>query len=269
MRGRLLDAHREVPAPAARQAPRPGGPGGPGPAALPRPDRQRTDARDVLRTRGARRHSLRDVAARPRGYLEVETPMLQPRARRGQRPPVHHPHATPTTCACTCASPPSCTSSGCAWAASSGCSSSAGTSATRASSFNHNPEFTMLEAYQAYADYTTCSSSTRELIAGGHRGARRAGGRWPVGRRTVRGRPRRRRGRSSRCTRRSRTRSGRRSRRHAGRAAAPAVRAGRRAGRPGLDAGAAVVLELYERLVEHATPGARRSTATSRPTCRR
>ena len=34
------------------------------------------------------------------------------RARRRGRPPVHDPHATPTTCRCTCASRPSCTSSG-------------------------------------------------------------------------------------------------------------------------------------------------------------
>src|ERR1019366_286104 len=35
----------------------------------------------------------------------------------------------------------------------------------------HNPEFTMLEAYEAYGDYTTMATLTRELIQGAARAA--------------------------------------------------------------------------------------------------
>ena len=41
----------------------------------------------------------------------------------------------------------------------------------------HNPEFTMLEAYEAYGDYTTMRVLARELIiAAAAGGVRRAGG---------------------------------------------------------------------------------------------
>ena len=66
----------QVPAPAARQAPRPVRPGGPGPAALPRPDHQ--PARRATRCGPAARRStaLRESLV-DRGFLEVETPILQ------------------------------------------------------------------------------------------------------------------------------------------------------------------------------------------------
>ena len=45
------------------------------------------------------------------------------------------------------------------------CSRSRACSATRASSTRHNPEFTMLELYEAFADYTDMMRLTEELIA--------------------------------------------------------------------------------------------------------
>ena len=61
----------------------------------------------------------------------------------------------------------------------------------------HNPEFTMLEAYEAYGDYDTMADLTRELVLD----AARAVGSTvvPDGRRR-RARPRRRRGGRSRST---------------------------------------------------------------------
>ncbi len=46
----------------------------------------------------------------------------------------------------------------------------------------HNPEFTMLEAYQAYGDYTTMQTLTTELTSGGCGRGLRPSGRAPAGR---------------------------------------------------------------------------------------
>ena len=133
----------------------------------------------------------------------------------------------------------------------------------------HNPEFTMLEAYQAYGDYTTMRELARELILAAARGrARRAagpstghrraecdiGGPWPV-RHGARGGLRRARARRSPST-----PTPRDLRRLADAAKVPySTRAG---------SAAELLLELYERLVE-ARPSCPRSTPTSRPRSRR
>ena len=96
----------------------------------------------------------------------------------------------------------------------------------------HNPEFTMLEAYEAYGDYDTMADLTRELIqdaarrpVSARRSARRAGGEY---------RPRRRLAGQVPCTARSPRRSARRSTRHRRGPAAQAVRPARRAAEPEL-----------------------------------
>ena len=154
----------QVPAPAAGQAPRPVRPGGQGPPALPRPGRQPRGARHAADAQH-RRPQPAPVAARPRLSRGGDADAAAD-PRRRQRPAVHHPHQRLRPASCTCASRPSCISSGCASAAWRRSSSWAAPSATRASSYKHNPEFTMLEAYQAYADYDTMLDLTRELIQG-------------------------------------------------------------------------------------------------------
>ena len=112
----------------------------------------------------------------------------------------------------------------------------------------HSPEFTMLEAYEAYGDYDTMAALTRDIVldaARGHRLDRRA--RRP-GRRD---RPRRAVALGHRSTRRSRRRSAQTS---------PSTPTSRRCARsprsptsrssPDWDHGQ-VVLELFEKLVEH------------------
>ena len=62
----------------------------------------------------------------------------------------------------------------------------------------HNPEFTMLEAYEAYGDYNTIGTLTRELIQARGGGGPRQHGPAARGRRRVR--HRRASGRRRRCT---------------------------------------------------------------------
>ena len=98
-----------------------------------------------------------------RGFVEVETPTLHAIAG-GARPGPSTRTTTPSTSTSTCASRSSCTSSGCWSAGSRGCSRSAACSATRGVA-RHNPEFTMLELYQAYGDYRDMMDLTEELVA--------------------------------------------------------------------------------------------------------
>ena len=64
-------------------------------------------------------------------------------------------------------------------------------------STRHNPEFTMLECYQAFADYTDMMTLTEELVA---ECARLAIGTHGSHHRRCDDRPRRRRGRAARCS---------------------------------------------------------------------
>ncbi len=63
------------------------------------------------------------------------------------------------------ASRSSCPSSACSSAGSRRSSRSGGCSATRGCRRRHNPEFTMLEAYEAFADYTDMMDLTEEIVA--------------------------------------------------------------------------------------------------------
>ena len=119
-----------------------------GAPALPRPDRARR-RRARLSSRCARGRSprcARRFAAR--GFIEVETPMLQTHARRRVRAPVRHALERVRHRRCTCASRPSCSSSAAWSAASTGSSRSTATSATRAPTPRTRPS-------------SRCSRSTR------------------------------------------------------------------------------------------------------------
>ena len=262
----------QVPAPAARRARRLRRSRGPGPAALPRPDRQRRRdgaccaKRSVAVPRAARRPSPDGASSRSRRRCCR-------RCTAAPTPGRSSPTSTPTTPTCTCGSPRSCTSSGSASAACGKVFELNRNFRNEGADATHNPEFTSLEAYQAYADYLDMRELTRELILRGrHRGARRAGraagrrpdgtpvevdlsGPWPVGHRARGGRPR-----PAACTVTPDTAAGRAAPRCA---AAHGVRhAGRRRRR------ARLVVELYEALVEKQTAD-RRSTSTSRSRPRR
>ena len=71
---------------------------------------------------------------------------------------------TRSTSTSSCGSPSSCTSSGCWSAASSASTSSAACIRNEGISQQHNPEFTMLEAYQAYGDYRSMMDLTEACI---------------------------------------------------------------------------------------------------------
>ena len=159
---RVAAADQQVAAAAARQAQGTHRPRGPGPPALRRPDRPARCSRHRL-------HRVRPSSAASATRC---TPAASPRSRRrscssstAARTPVRsRPTSTPTTWISTSGSPPSCTSSGCSSAAWRRSSRSAGSSATRASDFKHNPEFTSLEVYETYGDYDTMRVLTQEII---------------------------------------------------------------------------------------------------------
>ncbi|WP_073489752.1 bifunctional lysylphosphatidylglycerol synthetase/lysine--tRNA ligase LysX [Streptoalloteichus hindustanus] len=120
------------------------------------------ESRTMLRARSAVVRALRD-ALHDRGYLEVETPMLQ-RVHGGAnaRPFVTHINAYDMRMYLRIA-PELYLKRLCV----------AGVDRVFELNRNfrnegvdatHNPEFTMLEAYQAYADYTTMADVARELI---------------------------------------------------------------------------------------------------------
>lgn len=148
-------------------------------------------ARDTLRLRGAVLGSLRSSLI-ARGYLEVETPVLQ-RVHGGAnaRPFVTHINAYDMRLFLRIA--PELYLKRLAVGGVERVFELGRTFRNEGVDATHNPEFTMLEAYQAYADYTDMREVARSLIldaaraAYGHPVVRRPdgteveiGGEWPV-----------------------------------------------------------------------------------------
>ncbi|QNA73561.1 bifunctional lysylphosphatidylglycerol synthetase/lysine--tRNA ligase LysX [Streptomyces sp. So13.3] len=150
----------------------------------------RPEARDVLRARSAAVHSVRESLV-ARGFLEVETPMLQPvHGGANARPFTTHINAYDLDLYLRIA-PELYLKRLCVGGVEK-VFELGRTFRNEGVSYKHNPEFTMLEAYQAYADYDSMLDLTRELIqqaataANGSQTARRDGGEvglsglWPV-----------------------------------------------------------------------------------------
>src|SRR5665648_272901 len=103
----------------------------------------RPAARDMVRLRAAVVRSLRESFHR-RGYIEVETPMLQTQhGGATARPFVTHMNAFDLDLYLRIA-PELFLNEGADWA--------------------HSPEFAMVEAYEAYGDYDTMATLTRDLV---------------------------------------------------------------------------------------------------------
>jgi lysyl-tRNA synthetase class 2 len=120
------------------------------------------DARGVLRVRGAVLHALRGGLV-DRGYLEVETPVLQPvHGGANARPFVTNSNAYDLRLYLRIA--PELYLKRLAVGGVGKVFELGRTFRNEGVDATHNPEFTMLEAYQAYADYTTMREIARELI---------------------------------------------------------------------------------------------------------
>ncbi|WP_267241906.1 bifunctional lysylphosphatidylglycerol synthetase/lysine--tRNA ligase LysX [Streptomyces sp. PR69] len=153
------------------------------------------DARDVIRRRSAAVQALRQGLL-DRGYLEVETPMLQQiHGGANARPFTTHINAYDLDLYLRIA--PELYLKRLCVGGLEKVFELGRTFRNEGVSYKHNPEFTMLEAYQAFADYDVMLDLTRELIqqaavaAFGEPVAHKAGpdgrltahdisGRWPV-----------------------------------------------------------------------------------------
>ena len=161
---------RQVAAPAARQAPRPDRRRDALPPPRARPDRQRGDARAVRRPRADHRGGppLPRRERLHRGRDAGAAAALRRRARAARSPPT----TTRSTATSTCGSRPSCTSSALIVGGLERVYELGKDFRNEGVSPKHNPEFTMVEWYEAYADYEDGRARLEELV-----GARRRGGR--------------------------------------------------------------------------------------------
>ncbi|MFI6483587.1 bifunctional lysylphosphatidylglycerol synthetase/lysine--tRNA ligase LysX [Nonomuraea sp. NPDC050663] len=144
------------------------------------------EARRMLRVRAAAVHALRDGLAR-RGFLEVETPILQPvHGGAAARPFVTHSNAHDLRLYLRIA--PELYLKRLCVGGVERVFELGRTFRNEGVSHKHNPEFTMLEAYQAYADYRDMLHLTRELVQEAARAALGGevvrgvdiSGEWPV-----------------------------------------------------------------------------------------
>ena len=121
-----------------------------------------SEARDILRARGAVLHALRGTLV-SRGFLEVETPILQPvHGGANARPFTTHSNAYNIGLYLRIA--PELYLKRLAVGGVAKVFELGRTFRNEGVDGTHNPEFTMLEAYQAYGDYTSMRELTRELV---------------------------------------------------------------------------------------------------------
>jgi lysyl-tRNA synthetase class 2 len=148
------------------------------------------DSRATLRKRSAVIHSLRQTLYR-RDFLEVETPMLQPiHGGANAKPFITHINAYDMRLYLRIA--PELYLKRLCVGGLEKVFELGRTFRNEGVSFKHNPEFTMLEAYEAYADYLSMLDLTRELIQNAARAALEStvlvregveydlGGQWPI-----------------------------------------------------------------------------------------
>ena len=122
------------------------------------------DARDVVRARSTAVQALRQGLLE-RGYLEVETPMLQQiHGGANARPFTTHINAYDLDLYLRIA--PELYLKRLCVGGLEKVFEMGRTFRNEGVSYKHNPEFTMLEAYQAFADYDVMLDLTRELIQG-------------------------------------------------------------------------------------------------------
>ncbi|QIZ33560.1 bifunctional lysylphosphatidylglycerol synthetase/lysine--tRNA ligase LysX [Saccharopolyspora sp. ASAGF58] len=150
----------------------------------------RPEARDTLRARGAAVHALRETLVRS-DFLEVETPMLQPvHGGANARPFTTHSNAYDMRLYLRIA--PELYLKRLCVGGVERLFEIGRNFRNEGVSHKHNPEFTMLEAYQAFGDYTTMRELCRELVLAAATAARGTptavgpdgefdlGGDWPV-----------------------------------------------------------------------------------------
>jgi lysyl-tRNA synthetase class 2 len=122
----------------------------------------RPQARQTVRTRATAVRALRDSMHR-RGYLEVETPMLQLlHGGAAARPFVTHSNALDTDLYLRIA--PELFLKRCVVGGIERVFEINRNFRNEGVDSSHSPEFAMLEAYQAYGDYNTMATLTRELV---------------------------------------------------------------------------------------------------------
>jgi lysyl-tRNA synthetase class 2 len=120
------------------------------------------ESRGMLRLRGAVLHALRTTLV-DHGYLEAETPVLQAvHGGANARPFITHSNAYDLRLYLRIA--PELYLKRLAVGGVAKVFELGRTFRNEGADATHNPEFTMLEAYQAYGDYTTMRELTRELI---------------------------------------------------------------------------------------------------------